>query len=462
MRISPQTATFNMIHDTLVYLHPRNLRDLHTQLLGLVRARLWLQVLIAMFLGIAAGIALGPGTDWVAAATAQTVTSWLALPGHLFLALIQMIVIPLVLASIVLGMAAGESIDFLKRTGLRVAGFFLATTVAAVLIGLAIALMVKPGSYVDSRLVMAAAGEHAPAATSEARVPGIAELPERIAQMVPSNLLQAGVEQNMLQVVLFAILLGIALLSLSAEHARPLLDLLRAVQAVSMVVVRWAMYLVPFAVFGLLAQITTRLGFDALLGVGVYLLTVLLGLAGVLLMYLAIYAFSTRKSPLIFLRNVREVMLLAFSTSSSAAVMPLSLRTAEEKLGVSPATAQFVIPLGTTINMAGTALYQVVATIFLAQVYAVDIGIGGLLLVVVLAVGASIGSPGTPGIGIVILSMLLTTMGIPPSGIALIIGVDRILDMCRTAVNVTGDLIASTDRGDQTGTRPTATTFPPI
>jgi len=267
---------------------------------------------------------------------------------------------------------------------------------------------------------------------------------------------------------------------LSAEHARPLLDLLRAVQAVSMVVVRWAMYLVPFAVFGLLAQITTRLGFDALLGVGVYLLTVLLGLAGVLLMYLAIYAFSTRKSPLIFLRNVREVMLLAFSTSSSAAVMPLSLRTAEEKLGVSPATAQFVIPLGTTINMAGTALYQVVATIFLAQVYAVDIGIGGLLLVVVLAVGASIGSPGTPGIGIVILSMLLTTMGIPPSGIALIIGVDRILDMCRTAVNVTGDLIASTvldrkpglspradagdatHRGDQTGTRPTATTFPPI
>jgi Na+/H+-dicarboxylate symporter len=433
-----------MSQSTLEYLHPRNLRDLHTQLRGFVRARLWLQVLIAMFLGVAAGIALGPGTNWVSPGTAHTVTSWLALPGHLFLAMIQMIVMPLVLASVVLGMTAGGSLDYLRRTGLRVVGFFLLTTVAAVLIGLVVALTIRPGTFVDSRLVTAAAGESAAATAPGSRAPSLADLPERIVQMVPSNPLRAGVEQNMLLVVLLAVLLGIALMSLSAAHARPLLDLLGTVQAASMVVVRWAMYLVPFAVFGLLAQITTRLGFDALLGVSVYMMTVLLGLLGVLAMYLGIYAIKRRKSPLHFLRAAREVMLLAFSTSSSAAVMPVSLRTAEEKLGVSPGIAQFVIPLGTTINMAGTALYQVVATVFLAQVFNVDIGISGLLLVVVLAVGASIGSPGTPGIGIVILAMLLGSMGIPVSGIALIIGVDRILDMCRTAVNVTGDLIACT------------------
>lgn len=173
-----------------------------------------------------------------------------------------------------------------------------------------------------------------------------------------------------------------------------------------------------------------------------YVLTVIVGLLGVVAMYLAIFAWRSRQSPLRFLAESREVLLLAFSTSSSAAVMPVTLRTAERGFGIDPALAQFVIPLGTTINMAGTALYQVVATIFLAQVYGVDIGIGGLLLVVVLAVGASIGSPGTPGIGIVILAMLLGSIGIPAAGVALIIGVDRILDMCRTAVNVSGDLVA--------------------
>ncbi len=433
-----------MIEPVIERLRRRSLGDLHTQLAGFVRARLWLQVLLAMFLGIAAGIAMGPGAGWVAPATAYTVTNWLALPGHIFLALIQMIVIPLVVASIVLGMAAGGGVEQLRRTGLRVVVFFVLTTIAAVLIGIAVALVIRPGDYVDSKLV-ASVTETAPVAANAApRAPGIGDLPARIVELVPSNPLRAGLEQNMMQVVLFAALLGIALMTLSKENAKPLLDLLRAVQAVTMVVVHWAMYLVPLAVFGLLAQITTRLGLDALLGVSVYVITVLLGLAGVVSMYLTLYVLKRRQSPLVFLRAAREVLLLAFSTSSSAAVMPVSLRTAEDKLGVSPSVARFVIPLGTTINMAGTALYQAVATLFLAQVYQVDIGLSGLVLIVVLAVGASIGSPGTPGIGIVILSMLLGTIGIPASGIALIIGVDRILDMCRTSVNVTGDLIACT------------------
>jgi Na+/H+-dicarboxylate symporter len=181
-----------------------------------------------------------------------------------------------------------------------------------------------------------------------------------------------------------------------------------------------------------------------MLGMGMYMLTVLLGLFLLLVLYLVIvYAFA-RINPVRFLRSMRELLLLAFSTSSSAAVMPLSIRTAEEQFHVRPSISQFVIPLGATINMNGTALYQGVATVFLAQVYGVEIGMGGLALVVVMAVGASIGSPATPGVGIVILSMLLSSIGIPAGGVALIMGVDRILDMCRTAVNVSGDIVTCT------------------
>jgi Na+/H+-dicarboxylate symporter len=171
--------------------------------------------------------------------------------------------------------------------------------------------------------------------------------------------------------------------------------------------------------------------------------TVLLGLMVLLIVYLAMLFLLVQQQPMDFLRRTRELLLLAFSTSSSAAVMPLSIKTAEEQLNVRPSISQFVIPLGATINMNGTALYQGVAAVFLAQVYGVDIGLSGMLLVVAMAVGAAVGSPGTPGVGIVILAMVLTTVGIPAEGVALIMGVDRILDMCRTAVNVAGDVVAA-------------------
>jgi Na+/H+-dicarboxylate symporter len=250
------------------------------------------------------------------------------------------------------------------------------------------------------------------------------------------------VEKQMLQIVLFSVFIGIALITLPTEQAQPLLALLGSLQAVSMRVVGWAMRLAPLAVFGLLARITANLGIDALLGLGVYVLTVLLGLLLLLVVYLVIAAFAGGWSPGAFLRSARDVQLLGFSTSSSAAVMPLSIKTAEEKLGVRPSIAQFMVPLGATINMDGTALYQAVATVFLAQVTGVDLSAGALALIVVTTVGASIGAPSTPGVGIVLLSMVLTNAGIPPQAIGLIIGVDRILDMSRTAVNVTGDLTA--------------------
>jgi Na+/H+-dicarboxylate symporter len=199
------------------------------------------------------------------------------------------------------------------------------------------------------------------------------------------------VEGQMVQIVLFAFIFGVALLSLSVEKARPLVDLLRALQEVCMSVVRWAMLIAPFAVFGLMAQLTSRTGVATLLGLGVYVITVLIGLFCLMLLYLVTLRILSNERPLAFLGNVRELLLLAFSTSSSAAVMPLSMKTAIEKFNVRSHVAQFVIPLGATINMNGTAVYQAIAAVFLAQVYQVELSLASLVLIVLTAVGASIG-----------------------------------------------------------------------
>lgn len=421
----------------LELLHPRSLRYLNSHLAALVEGRLWLKVIIGMVLGLLAGFALGPTAGWVSPSTGTMVGSWLALPGQLFLAAIQMIVMPLVFASVVRGLAAGENIGQLRRLGSATAAWFVVTTGLAAGLGLAVAGWLQPGAAMDSVRPVA---EAAPQATPSA--PTLGDLPDRLVGLLPGNPLDSMVQGEMLQVVIFAFVVGLALISMRADSARPMIDLLGSLQEVCMTVVRWAMLIAPLAVFGLMARLTSQTGVDALIGMAFYVLTVLLGLLGLFLVYLAIVAGLARRNPWRFVTDVREVMLLAFSTSSSAAVMPLSIRTAEEKLGVRPSVSQFVVPLGATINMNGTALYQGAAAAFLAQVYGIDISAGGMMLVVAMAVGASIGSPATPGVGIVILGMVVSSIGVPPAGVALIIGVDRILDMSRTAINVTGDLVA--------------------
>lgn len=425
-------------------LYPRSLKYLAVYLQGLVRGRLWLQVLVGMVLGITTGILMGPSVGWVSPSTAATVSNWLAFPGKLFLALIQMIVIPLVFASIIRGLAATEDIEQLRKMGLRVVLYFIVTTAIAIIIGLIVALLIKPGTYIDSQSVQATMAA-APMVVQDATTTGINvnDLPQQILTLLPSNPLNSMVESNMLQVVIFSMVVGVALVMMAPLQSKPMLDLLGSLQEVCMTVVRWAMLLAPVAVFGLLAQLTAKLGLDALLGMAIYVGTVLLGLLLLFVFYLIIIFAVARQNPFSFVASVRDVLLLAFSTSSSAAVMPLSIKTAEEKLNVRPSVSQFVIPLGATINMNGTALYQGVAAIFLAQVFGIDIGIGGMALIVLTSVGASIGAPATPGVGIVILSMVLGSVGIPAAGIALIMGVDRILDMSRTAINVSGDLVAT-------------------
>ncbi len=421
-------------------LHPRSLMHLSEHLHRLVERRLWLQVLIGMIAGLVVGVLIGPSTGWVPETVGTTIGNWLALPGQLFLAAIQMIVIPLVFASIIRGLAAGENLAQLKKLGLASVAYFVVTTAVAAALGLWIAELIQPGVAVGD-VMRTAAREAAAAQQTPLGTPALGELPHKLIALLPGNPLNSMVQGEMLQVVIFAAVVGVALLSMSPSSARPMLDVLGSLQEVCMTVVRWAMLLAPYAVFGLMARLTSQVGVEALLGMGMYMLTVLLGLLLLLVLYLVVVFVFARIPPTRFLRSMRELLLLAFSTSSSAAVMPLSIRTAEEKFGVRPSISQFVIPLGATINMNGTALYQGVATVFLAQVYGVEIGMGGLALVVVMAVGASIGSPATPGVGIVILSMLLSSIGIPPGGVALIMGVDRILDMCRTAVNVSGDIV---------------------
>ncbi len=424
----------------------RSLIHLRSNLTGLVKGRLWLQVIIGMVLGVVFGVLIGPTTGWVDKETSELVAGWVALPGKVFLLAIQFIIIPLIVASVIRGIAAGEESEDIGKLGIFSILFFVATTVIAVFIGIGVALLIQPGNYIDSSLLQGIAPQTTVPTANGAipnNLPSLKDFPELLTGLFPKDPLATFVSGNMLQTVISAIIIGIALVAMPVAQRKPILDLLGSIQSVCMVIVSWVLKFVPYAVFGLLASISARVGISTLLATAVYMGTVLAGLALLLGVYLLIIAIAGRTSPLTFLKTSREVMLLALSTSSSAAVMPLTLSTTEQKLGVRSGIARFVIPLGTTINMGGTALYQGVATLFLAQVFQVDIGISGMILVVVMATGAAIGSPGTPGVGIVILATILESVGIPAAGIALIMGVDRILDMCRTSVNVTGDMAAS-------------------
>ncbi len=424
----------------------RSLPGLGGRLSGLIRRRLWAQVLIGMAAGVGVGVALGPTANLVSPYQAVLIGNWVALPGKLFLVAIQFVVVPLVVASVIRGIAAGEAGGAaLRALSARTIAYFVATTIVAAVIGLGVASLIAPGRYIDGASLEASmvSAEADPASAAKpAALPKADEIPTLITSLFPRDPLTTLISGDMLQIVITAAIIGAALVMLPENQRRPLLDLLASIQSACMVIVGWVMHFAPFAVFGLLAHITARVGLSALIGTGVYVATVLLGLALLFGVYLAILVVAARYPLGRFLAGVKDVMLLAFSTSSSAAVMPLSLTTAEHKLGVRSAVARFVVPLGTTINMGGTALYQAVATLFLAQAFDVHIGMTGMALVVVMATGAAIGSPGTPGIGIVILATILNSVGIPPAGVAIILGVDRLLDMCRTSVNVAGDLTA--------------------
>jgi Na+/H+-dicarboxylate symporter len=360
-----------------------------------------------------------------------------------------MIMVALIFSSIVLGIASCGTGDQLRRLGIRIVPYFLLTTSIAVGLGIVLTELFKPGTYISQVMVGDFSVEGIPQAVDgvsvelqENPVDRHLSVPRSLVNLIPANPLRSALEGSMLQIVVFSIFFGIALLSIQSTRARPFWDIAISLQEVAMKIVSWAMMIAPLAVFGLLTEITAKLGFDAIVGMGGYVGTVILGLLCLLLFYLVLVYAIARIPPLSFLRHIRELQLLAFSTSSSAAVIPLSIETATKRLGVTESTANFVIPIGASINMDGTAIYQVIAAVFLAQVYGIDLSVPALLLLSATTIGASIGAPSTPGVGIVVLATILGGIGVPVSGIALLIGVDRILDMSRTLVNVTGDITA--------------------
>jgi len=412
------------------------------QITYLIKKKLWAQVLLALFLGLIFGIFLGPETGIVEKNTVDVIADWLSIPANLFLKIIQMIIIPLIFASIIRGLTSSGSIEQLQKLGLRAALYFVATTAIALTIGILVATTIMPGNFIDSSLIKESFGIEDTGENVENVELGILDIPQSIVGLVPSNPLASFMSGEMLSIIIFALIIGVSMISLPKESSKPLLDLLESVQKITMKVVSWAMRLAPFAAFGLMADVTSKVGLAALTGLGAYMLTVVIGLFAMMVIYIIIIkVFSGRPVAATF-RMMKDPQLLAFSTSSSAAVMPISIKTAEEKMKIKPKVSQFIIPLGATINMDGTALYQIVAVFFLAQLFNIDLGFTTILLISLTALAASIGAPSAPGTGIVILSTILIAAGIPPVGIVLLLGVDRILDMTRTMINVTGDLTA--------------------
>ncbi|UOG52731.1 dicarboxylate/amino acid:cation symporter [Leptospira noguchii] len=414
------------------------LTSLNVKILSSLKEKLWLKIFVGMLAGIFTGALLGSDLSLVDRNTAQLFTSWLIIPGLIFINLLQMIMIPLIFSSIILGICSAENLENIKKLGIKTLIYFVFTTFIAVTIGITLALWLKPGK--SAIQIQSALNSKIPA---PAEIPSLDKYPELLMSFFPKNPFLSITQGEMLNVIVFSIVLGIAILSVSKNLSKPILEILNSVFQISMKIVHWAMVLTPFAVFGLMAKAISSIGIELLVTLGAYMSVVLLGLFLIIGVYSIVLIFLARRSPIDFFTKIAGLQLLAFSTSSSAAVMPVSIQTATENLGVRKNIAEFIIPVGATINMDGTALYQSVATIFLAQYFGIELAPTQLIFILFATAGASIGTPSTPGVGIVILATILSGLGIPAEGIGIILGVDRFLDMCRTTINVTGDITAA-------------------
>ncbi|HEX6998924.1 MAG TPA: dicarboxylate/amino acid:cation symporter [Gammaproteobacteria bacterium] len=388
------------------------------------------KILIAMAAGVLAGLPFSLFADALAGVKPFFVDGVLLVVGRLFVALLQVIVVPLVLVSIVAGVTALGDLRSLGRIGAKTLALYLLTTGAAVALALVVARVVDPGVGFE------AAG----AAAYEAREPP--SLKEVLIDLVPANPVRALAEGQMLQIIVFALLLGVAV-GAAGEAGRRVARVCDDFNAVMLALVRIVILAAPLGVFALIARTFAEQGIDAFAPLAAYFAAVVVGLAAhVGLVYaglLRLAGLSVRT----FLAKTRAVMVFAFSTSSSNATIPITLSTMEKRLGVPNEVAAFCAPVGATVNMDGTAIMQGVATVFVANVYGVPLGFGDYIAVILTATLASIGTAGVPGAGLVMLAMVLTQVGLPVEGIGLIIGVDRLLDMLRTAVNVLGDCMVA-------------------
>lgn len=401
------------------------------------------KILIGMAAGVIFAVVLTQfvwGKDFI--------VDWIKPFGTIFINALKLIAIPLILASLIKGIADLDNLTKLSRMGLRTISIYLATTIIAVSLGLVIVNTVKPGNAVteETRTQLIAsyekqAGDRITAAEKQKQSGPLKPLED----LVPENIVAAAsVNGNMLQVIVFAIFFGIGLILIPKETGAPVKAFFTGLNDVVLKMIDLIMLAAPFGVFALLASIVAEApGADLFVALLWYAFSVVLGLAMLYCFYLFLVWVFTRKTPRFFLNGILPAQMLAFSTSSSAATLPVTMERTIEHLGVDEDVASFVLPIGATVNMDGTSLYQAVAAVFIAQAFGMDLSFGAQLGIIVTATLASIGSAAVPGAGMVMLVIVLAQAGIPEVGLALIFAIDRPLDMCRTTINVTGDATVS-------------------
>ena len=387
------------------------------------------KILIALVLGLIAGIIF----TFVPESVFSPIDSYVLTPvGQIFLNLIMMLVVPIVFVSIVLGTAGLGEPAKLGRIGIQTITFYLVTTAIAITLSLALAFAIKPGT----------AGIF-DVSTADYEAQEAPPVVETLVNIIPTNPLASMTAGDMLQVIAFAIFVGFALAFLK-DKTENVHRILEQTNDILMFLVNLVMKFAPYGAFALIASAIGGAGLDAIGSMGAYMGTVIFGLLfhSVVIYSLAIW-FLGKANPWTFYKGFFPAMTVAFSTSSSNATLPASMKAAQENLGVSKSVSSFVQPLGATINMDGTAIMQATAAVFIAQVYAIDLGLVDILLILITATLASIGTAGVPGVGLIMLAMVLTQVGLPVEGIALILGVDRVIDMLRTTVNITGDAVCA-------------------
>jgi Na+/H+-dicarboxylate symporter len=403
------------------------------------------KIIIGLVLGLIFGV-LAAANGW-----SGFTTNWIAPFGKIFINLLKLIAVPLVLSSLITGVASLSDLKKLSRIGGKTITIYIVTTAISVTIGLVAVNLLKPGDTVPEDMKVKLQETYKSEASG--KLEAADQIKERrplqpIVDMVPSNFFSsASNNRNMLQVVFVAIIIGIALIQIPKNKARPVLDFMEGINDLVIKLVDNIMLMAPIGVFALIADTITSIAGDNLSNVlellsalGFYMLVVIIGLTiQMVFTYTAVLKIFSNMSLKKFYQGIAPAQLLAFSTSSSAATLPVTMERCEDELGVSEEVSSFVLPLGATINMDGTALYQAVAAVFIAQTLGMDLTLGAQLTIVLTAVLASIGTAAVPGAGIIMLIIILEAIGVPSAGIALILGVDRILDMMRTVTNVTGD-----------------------
>lgn len=407
------------------------------------------QILIGMLLGLIFGFIMTQidgGKEFT--------DDWIKPLGSIFVKLLKLIAIPLILASLIKGISDLKDISKFKNIGIRTIITYIITTVVAITIGLVIVNVLQPGDGVSEETISKLTNTYSQNSSVQGKIAEASKQVESgplqfIEDMVPDNAFKAMSENGlMLQVIFFSIFLGISMLLIGEERAAPLKNLFDSLNDVVLKMVDLIMLTAPYAVFALLASVVVSSDDpDILVALAQYAGVVLLGLALMIVFYTIIVSTFTKKNPFWFLKEISPAQLLAFSTSSSAATLPVTMERVEEHIGVDKEVSSFVLPVGATINMDGTSLYQAVAAVFIFQALGLDLTFGDQITIVLTALLASIGSAAVPGAGMVMLVIVLESVGLPPEllpiGLALIFAVDRPLDMCRTIVNVTGDAMVS-------------------